>query len=178
VDVYTKRRDGAAFDFNHFFQHPDKYRSNFKTFCKTTDILIMAAYWDPGAPRLFELADVKEDWFKIRVIADITCDINGSVPTTIRPTTIDDPVYDFDRQTLRELPAFSNDSQLSVMSIDNLPNELPRDSSASFGEQLMEHVLPKLLQTGDQPMIVDATIAADGDLTEKYEYLRDYVEGR
>jgi saccharopine dehydrogenase (NAD+, L-lysine-forming) len=178
VDVYTKRKDGQAFSFEHFFKNPGAHKSNFKTFYKTTDVLIMAAYWDPKAPKLFELEDVKDESFKIRVIADITCDIDGSVPTTIRPTTIDDPVYDFNLHSLKEIPAFSEESQLSVMSIDNLPNELPRDASESFGEQLMEFVLPDLLKSFDAPIIKNATIAAGGDLTEKFAYLRDYLEGQ
>lgn len=178
VDVYTKRKDGADFSFDHFFKNPEDYKSNFKTFYKTTDILIMAAFWDPNAPKLFQLEDVKDEAFKIRIIADITCDIDGSVPTTIRPTTIDDPVYDYDLQKLEELPAFSDESQLSVMSIDNLPNELPRDASEAFGEQLMKFVLPELLKGHSQPIIKNATIAAEGELTKKFEYLRDYLEGR
>jgi len=176
VDVYTKRKDGSEFRFDHFFKHPEKYKSNFNTFTKTTDILIMAAYWDPSAPKLFELNEVKEDSFTIRVIADITCDINGSVPTTIKATTIEDPVYDFDLKKVNEIQAFSDD-QLSVMSIDNLPNELPRDASGAFGEQLIENVLPALMRGFDQPMIKNATIAERGDLTKKFEYLRDYLVG-
>ena len=178
VDVYTKRKDGNIFSFDDFFTNPELYKSNFKTFNKVTDILIMAAYWDPKAPRLFPLEDVKDESFKIRVIADITCDIDGSVPTTIRPTTIDDPVYDYDLEKLEEIPAFSDDSQLSVMSIDNLPNELPRDASQAFGEQMMEYVLPDLLKGFNQPIIKNATISADGNLTGKFEYLRDYLEGK
>ncbi len=177
VDVYTKRIDKQPFSFDHFFKHPDQYKSNFKTFAKTTDVLIMAAYWDPKAPRLFEKDEIKDESFKIRVIADITCDINGSVPTTIKATTIDNPVYDFDLQKFIELEPFSDEKQLSVMSIDNLPNELPRDASTSFGEQLIKSVLPELLKSTDQPIIKNATIAADGKLTNKFEYLRDYLEG-
>lgn len=177
VDVYTKRKDGEVFSFDHFFTHPGEYKSNFKTFYKTTDVLIMASYWDPKAPRLFELEDTKDDAFKIRVIADITCDIDGSVPTTTKPTTIDDPVYDIDLTNFTEKAPFSHEEHLSVMSIDNLPNELPRDASASFGEQMMEFVLPDLLKSYQQPIIKNASITADGDLTEKFEYLRDYLEG-
>lgn len=176
VDVYTKRKDGKAFSFDHFFKNPSNYKSNFKTFYKTTDVLIMAAYWDPNAPRLFEIEDVKDSAFKISVIADITCDINGSVPTTTKPTTIDDPVYDLDLESFMEKEAFSHDDNLSVMSIDNLPNELPRDASESFGEQLMKYVLPELLKGFNQPIIKKATIAEDGDLTGKFEYLRDYLD--
>ena len=175
VDVYTKSKNGEAFSFDHFFQNPGDYKSNFKTFYKTTDILIMAAFWDPAAPRLFEREEAKEESFKIRLIADITCDINGSVPTTVRPTTIDDPVYDLDLKTFKEMAPFAEEERLSVMSIDNLPNELPRDASESFGEQLMQFVLPDLLKSIELPMIKNATITANGDLTPKYEYLRDFL---
>jgi alanine dehydrogenase len=176
VDVYTKRKDGEAFSYDHFFSNPGEYKSNFKTFYKTTDMLIMAAYWDPQAPRLFELDDVKDEAFKMRVIADITCDIDGSVPTTTKPTTIDDPVYDLDLKTFEEKKAFSGEDHLSVMSIDNLPNELPRDASESFGEQMIQYVLHDLLTDFDQPIIKNATIAENGDLTSKFEYLRDYLD--
>lgn len=177
VDIYTKRKDGQPFSFDHFFKNPSYYKSNFKTFYKTTDVLIMAAYWDPKAPRLFEMEEAMKEDFKIRVIADITCDIDGSVPTTIRPTTIEDPVYDFDLKNRKELPAFSDEQALSVMSVDNLPNELPRDASESFGAQMIESVLPVLVKGYDQPIIKNATIAEGGDLTFKFEYLRDYLQG-
>jgi alanine dehydrogenase len=177
ADVYTRRKDGKTFTFADFFQNPGAYQSNFKTFYKTTDMFIMAAYWDPAAPRIFELEEAGDNTFNIRVIADITCDINGSVPTTIRPTTIDNPVYDFNLKTLREAPPFSHESYLSVMAIDNLPNELPRDASKSFGDQLMESVLPKLLESYEDPIIKNATITDGGDLTDNYEYLRDYLNG-
>ncbi|MCG8308603.1 MAG: NAD(P)-dependent oxidoreductase [Cytophagales bacterium] len=176
ADVYTKRKDGARFSFEHFFENPGAYKSNFKTFYKTTDVLIMAAYWDPKAPRLFELEETKEEAFKIKVVADITCDIDGAVPTTTKPTSIDDPVYDLDLENLMEKEAFSNKRNLSVMAIDNLPNELPRDASRSFGEQMTAFVLPELLKSPARPLIKNATIVEHGDLTGKFEYLRDYLE--
>ncbi len=177
VDVYTKRKDKEVFEFEHFFQNPQLYNSNFKTFSKTTDMLIMASYWNHKAPRLFEINEVRDESFKIRVIADITCDINGSVPTTIRSTTIENPVYDYHLKNLLELEGFSAENQLSVMAIDNLPNELPRDASISFGDQLIEFVIPKLLDGYDQEIIKNATIAAEGTLTKKYKYLSEYVAG-
>ena len=175
VDIYTKRKDGKPFEFEHFFKNPEQYKSNFKTFYKTTDLLIMAAYWDPKAPRLFELDDIKDNAFKIRVIADITCDIDGSIPTTTRPSTIEEPVFDVDLIDFAEKVAFSDEDHVSVMSIDNLPNELPRDASESFGAQMIEHVLPELLKSYDRPMIKNATITEHGDLTDRFEYLRDFV---
>lgn len=177
ADVYAKRKDGKRFSFQDFFNHPEAYETAFAPFCRNSDMLIMAAYWNPAAPVLFEPEDIRRDDFRIRVIADITCDINGSVPTTIRPTTIEAPVYDFDVQHQVELPAFSAKKQLSVMAVDNLPNELPGDASESFGAQLIEMVLPALLRNSKNPMIRNATITWGGTLTEKFEYLTKYLEG-
>ena len=101
--------------------------------------------------------------------------MNGSIPTTSRPSTIIDPYYYVDRTTLQEVN--QHNQALAVMAVDNLPNELPRDASESFGEQMMEFVLPDLLKNYDQPIIKNAIIAEDGDLTEKYAYLRDYLNG-
>lgn len=178
ADIYTKRKDKSPFGFEDFFAHPEAYVSNFKTFAKTSDMLIMAAYWDPRAPKLFEREFVCDRDFKISVIADITCDIDGSVPTTVRPTSIRDPVYDFDKSNFMELPAFSDKNQLSVMAVDNLPNELPRDASAAFGDQLIRFVLPYLLKDDNQPIIKNAVIAENGKLTDRFAYLQDYLEGK
>jgi len=177
VDVYTKRMDGEQFSFDHFFQNPELYKSNFRTFYKTTDVLIMAAYWDPKAPVLFELSEVKDSSFSIRTIADITCDINGSVPTTIQSTTIDDPAYDLNLDTLEVKKPFSDQKNMTVMSVDNLPNELPRDASESFGEQLLKYVMPDLLNNQRSTLIKNATILSNGELTPNFSYLKDYLMG-
>ena len=177
VDVYTKRIDGSAFRFKEFFSDPTLYESNFQPFYGVADVMIMAAYWDPNAPRLFVLKEAQGSSFNIKVIADITCDIDGSVPTTTKATAIDNPVYDLDLQTLEEKPAFSGESNLSVMSIDNLPNELPRDASQSFGNQMIDHILKPLISEKEESIIENATITKDGYLTPKFEYLRDYLEG-
>lgn len=178
ADVYTKRKDGLPFSFEHFFKHPEAYKSNFKTFNKVTDMLIMAAFWNPKAPRLFELSECADPTFKIRLIADITCDINGSVPTTIRPTTIESPVYDIDRYKFMEKEAFSDEENISVMAVDNLPNELAKDASTSFGEVLIGQVLPLLLDQPDDEVLKQATIAQNGALTQSFEYLADYVNDK
>ncbi|MCC5928490.1 MAG: alanine dehydrogenase [Cyclobacteriaceae bacterium] len=175
VDRYVMHREGLSFDFKHFEKHPHEYVSSFEPYARNSDVLISAAYWDPQAPRLFELEETMNDEFKIKVIADITCDINGSVPTTLRATTIQEPVFDFSPVFLEERRPFSDPANITVMSIDNLPSELPRDASESFGDQLIAHVLPALLGKIDQATLNKATIAEKGKLTEKYRYLEDYV---
>lgn len=172
---YNKRKDGADFSFDDFFANPKEYVGTFKPFLSQADIFIAGAYWDPKAPVLFELSDLQSPDFRFEVIADITCDIDGSVPTTVRPTTIEEPFYDFNKQSLKEEPAFSKIHNLTVMAVDNLPCELPRDASESFGEQLMQNVIPALLEGKKKEIVDGAKIAENGRLTEKFNYLSDFV---
>ncbi len=174
VNTYYRHKKGHPFHFEHFFKHPEKYLSDFHPFTHHADMLINAVYWNPKAPVLFTADEMKDEAFKIKVIADITCDINGSIPSTIKATTIDDPVYDFIPEQ-GELPSFSDERAVSVMSIDNLPNELPRDASTEFGEQLIENVLPSLIGVDNRKIIEKATITMDGKLAERFSYLEDYV---
>ncbi|WP_194975483.1 NAD(P)-dependent oxidoreductase [Aquiflexum lacus] len=174
---YNRRKTDGGFDKEEFYNFPDKYESHFLKYAEVSDILIAAAYWDHRAPKLFQLEDISSEDFSLSVIADITCDINGSVPTTLRVSTIADPVFDVDRENFSELPAFGKQTSISVMAIDNLPTELPRDASEEFGTQLTEHFIPELLQ--DKSAVLEkATIAKDGDLTIEFIYLKDYVDER
>lgn len=175
---YNRHRLGLAFDQLHFYNFPTEYSGTFDRFIPCTDILIGAAYWDPGAPVLFKREDVKRSDFRISVIADITCDIDGSIPTTRRSSTIDDPFYDYDPATGELREAFSHPDHITVMAVDNLPCELPRDASLDFGKNLIEKVIPCL--AGDDPgeMILRASITKAGALTERFSYLQDYLYGK
>lgn len=171
---YLRRISDEGYEQAHFYANPEAYESQFIPFAEAAEILIAAAFWDPKAPRLFELEAIRSPNFSISVIADITCDIDGSVPTTHRASTILAPVYDVDRNTMQELPPFANQHSISVMAIDNLPCELPRESSAEFARQLREWVIPTLIQI-NSPILEKATIARDGNLTLNFMYLSDYV---
>ncbi len=174
---YVQHRDGPRiFDKAHFYAHGDEYVSVFKPYAHRADIFINGIYYDPKAPPFFTLADMAEEGFSLQVIADISCDIApvASVPTTLRPSTIAEPIYGVDRYTGKECPPFSPDA-VDVMAIDNLPSELPRDASEFFGRQLLENVLPELLRGPEAPILRRATIAEGGHLTEPYVYLSDYV---
>jgi hypothetical protein len=171
---YLRRISDGGYEQAHFYANPEAYESQFMPFTEVAEILIAAAYWDPKAPRLFELEAIRSPNFSISVIADITCDINGSIPTTHRASTILAPVYDVDRNTYQELPPFASQHSISVMAIDNLPCELPRESSAEFSRQLREWVVPELGKP-ISPILEKATIARDGNLTLDFMYLSDYV---
>jgi saccharopine dehydrogenase (NAD+, L-lysine forming) len=171
---FNRRKSDGGFDKEEFYTFPEKYESHFQKFAEEGEVLIGGGYWNPGAPRLFALEDIKSPDFSISVIADVTCDIGGSIPTTIRASTISDPIYDIDRETGAELPAFGSQTSISVMAIDNLPCELPRESSAEFGKQLIQWVIPALFEE-NSPILERATLTRDGDLTLEFMYLRDFV---
>ncbi len=138
-----------------------------------TDILMNGVYWDEQVPRLFEKKDVIPDDFIIQTIADITDDANGSVPINLGDQTIEDPVYGVNKQTLEKTLPYLPGS-IDIMAVGNLPNELPRDASRYFGEQLIKYVLDDLIK-GGSPIIERATMTENGRLTEHYQYLEDYV---
>ena len=154
------------------------YEANFIKYATVADILIASAFWDPKAPALFDRQEILGDDFKISVIADITCDIEGSIPSTKRPSTIEDPLYDYNPCDDQIENPLSDEANITVMAVDNLPCELSRDASASFGSDLAQRVLPELLGDDAGGVIERATIARDGNLTERFSYLQDYVDGR
>ncbi|MFC2125401.1 NAD(P)-dependent oxidoreductase [Bacteroidota bacterium] len=175
VDEYHRRIDGKSFEISDFFQNPEAFESIFLQYAKEVDLLISAIYWDPGAPKLFTLEQMQDPDFKIKLIADITCDINGSIPSTQRACTIADPFYDFDPYNNLLHAPFSSEQFVTVMAVDNLPDELPRDSSHDFGNQLVENVLLDIISNNPSEMIENATITQNGSLTEKYQYLHNYA---
>lgn len=173
-DMYY--RDGEEeFDTINYHAHPELYKSTFYPFTKAADVFINGIYWDKRIPVFFTEEQMREKDFNIKVIGDITCDIapEASVPSTIRSTIIEEPVFGYDAQTCTECEPYQSDS-IDVMAIDNLPNELPRDASEDFGNMLISRVIPRLLKEWSTT-INKATIALDGKLNEPYEYLSDYV---
>lgn len=175
---YHRRREGGHFNRDEFHRHPERYESYFFEYTRVADMLFAGAYWNPKAPVLFTREQMLSSDFKISVIADITCDINGSIPSTKKASTIVDPLYDFDPATDSVQPPLSDDRFVTVMAIDNLPCELPRSASEEFGRDLIDRVLPLLLIDDKDDIIQRATIAENGKLTPHFEYLTDFVAGR
>ena len=168
---YVTNNSSTNFNLEHFIDNPQDYSSSALQYLKETDILISAHYWDPSSPKIFENEDLK-DLQNLKIVGDITCDINGSVPTTIRSTTIEEPNYWIERYNLKEID--ENNDGIAVMAVDNLPSELPRDSSTEFSEGIINEVLPFLLKE-DDGRILNGTITTDGSFLEKYNYLNDYI---
>ncbi|KAF0237030.1 MAG: alanine dehydrogenase/pnt domain [Prolixibacteraceae bacterium] len=174
---YVRRKNGHKFDLFHFFLNPTEYENAFLPFAETTDLLLASAYWDPKAPVLFTPDDMKSESFRISVISDITCDIQGSIPSTKRASTIENPFYDYNPQTEEIEPAFTSKKNITVQAVDNLPCELPKDASLGFGRNLINKVFPSLFGEDTDGIIERATITKNGKLTQRFSYLQGFVDG-
>jgi len=174
---YTRRKDGAAFDFTHFIAHPEMYENNILPYAARTDVFIACHFWDPKSPVMLSQEVLAGGELPISLVADISCDIKEPIASTIRASTIASPFYGYDPSTGKETDPFI-EGVINVMAVDNLPGELPRDASADFGSALMEHVIPELLGARDTGMLNRASITQNGALTSPYQYLEDYLAGR
>lgn len=180
VDVmeYSKRKDGKVGDKIEFYNDPSGYESNFMPYAKETDYFIAGHFYGNGAPYLFTREDAKDSGFAINLVADVSCDIDGPVASTIRPSTIEDPFYGYDPKTESEV-AYDAEDAITVMAVDNLPCELPKDASEGFGDAFLEHVIPAFFN-GDKDRIIERAqmTTNDGKLTPRFAYLQDYVDGK
>lgn len=176
VEDYFKKTNGADFERSEVYEHPERFESDFFKYSTVSDMYIPCHYWDSNGPFIFTKEDMKKDGFKIRTIADISCDIDGPVPSTIRPSTIANPIYQYNIDTDMETEKVS-DRTITVMAVDNLPCELPKDASEDFGGELIENVLESLFRNDSSNIIKRATIATNGHLGEYFSYLENYVKG-
>lgn len=172
---YYEHKNHRPWDKSDFYHNPEDYLSVFTPYTFETDILINGIFWHLGVPIFFTREEMKADDFKIRVIADISCDVPGSLPSTLRATTIEDPVYGYHPLSEKETTPYQSHT-IDVMAVGNLPCEMPYDASIGFGEDMIRSVLPHLLQPGIDDVIERATIALNNKLTSKFEYLKDYIE--
>ncbi|MDC6387129.1 NAD(P)-dependent oxidoreductase [Maribacter sp. PR1] len=171
---YNKRKDGVRGNKADFFAHPEEYKSNFFRFARVTDFYIAGHFYGQGAPYLYTREDAKQPEFKIKVVADVSCDIDGPVASTIKASTIAEPIYGYDPQTEKETD-FKNLDAIAVMAVDNLPCELPRDASEGFGEAFVKNVIPAFFNNDKDGVLQRARMTQSGKLTERYSYLKDFV---
>ena len=177
VMEYNKRKDGTVGDKYAFYKDPSGYESNFMPYAKQTDFFIAGHFYGDGAPYLFTREDAKHPDFRINLVADVSCDIDGPVASTIRPSTIADPFYGYDAKTESEV-AFNAKGCITMMAVDNLPCELPKDASEGFGETFLEHVIPAFFNNDADGVLLRAKMTENGKLTDRYNYLQDYVDGK
>lgn len=177
VQDYYARKDGKPFDKSAFYESGKGHISTFKRYLKVADMYIACHYWDSSSPFVFTREDLKDDNIKVSVVADISCDIDGPVASTIRPSTIADPIYGYNPKTEQE-DDFMKAGVIAVMAVDNLPCELPKDASEDFGKELIDKILPSLL-VEDKDGIIERGSETDlnGNLTKHFAYLDKYIKG-
>lgn len=172
AQLYRHKQTGS-YSRMDFHEDPQQYDCVFLPYSGQTDILLNGLYWEASIPRLFEKEAIQSDRFIIQTIADITDDIYGSIPVNFGDQPIEDPVYGVDRMSFKKTAPYLENS-IDIVAVGNLPNELPRDASRYFGEQLIKYVLESLLE-GGAPVIERATITDKGKLTPRYSYLKGYT---
>jgi alanine dehydrogenase len=172
-DLY-KRKDNGSYERNDFHNHPENYDCLFKEYLPYTKILMNGVYWEKGIPPLFTLEELKDENSVLTTIADITDDAFGSVPCNLGDASSDDPIYGVQLDSCEKCNPY-NYNCVDIMAVGNLPNELPRDASRFFGEQLIKYVLGDLVKGGN-PIIEKATMLNKGKLTDYYNYLAEYAQ--
>ena len=179
IDVleYNKRKDGKLLDFTDFYQNPKEYVSDFEKYTKVTDIYITGHFYGNDAPAILTQEMLKANDCKIKVVADISCDVNGPIACTLRSSTIAEPLYGYLPDENKEVDIF-HPAAVVVMAVDNLPCELPKDASDGFGEMFLEHVIPAFFNNDKDGILQRAKITEKGKLTPRFSYLQDYVDGK
>ena len=174
---YNKRKDGQTINNSDFYNHPENYESNFMRFAKVTDFFIAGHFYGNGAPYLFTREDAKHKDFNIKFVADISCDVDGPVASTLRASTIAEPIYGYNPETESEVD-YKDENAIVVMAVDNLPCELPKDASEGFGEMFLQNVIPAFFNNDKEGVLQRAKMTENGKLTSRFSYLQDFVDGK
>jgi alanine dehydrogenase len=179
IDVldYNKRLDGQVLDNTDFYKNPQEYTSDFERFSQVADIFMAGHFHGNNAPDILTREMLVSAKNKIQVVADISCDVDGPIACTIKASTIADPFFGYLAGENKEVP-FTHPGSIMVMSVDNLPSELPKDASEGFGEMFMEHVIPAFFNNDKDGILQRAKMTENGQLTERFKYLQDYVDGK
>ncbi len=178
IDVldYNKRMDGQVLDHTDFYQNPSAYTSDFERFSKVADVFMAGHFHGNGAPDILTQAMLQAFDCKIKVVADISCDVDGPIACTVKASTIAEPFFGYLPNEHKEV-AYTHPGSIMVMSVDNLPCELPKDASEGFGEMFMEHVIPAFFNGDKDGILERAKMTTGGKLTPRFAYLQDYVDG-
>lgn len=177
VQDYNIHKDGLAFDKKDFYTNPQNYNSNFERFAEVSDIFIAGHFYGNGAPIILSKEMLASPKCKLKVIADVSCDIDGPIASTLRASTIAEPLYGYLPGEHKEVDVF-HPGAIVVMAVDNLPCELPKDASEGFGEMFLQHVVPAFFNNDADGVLARAKITENGKLTSRFSYLQNYVDGK
>lgn len=174
---YNKRKDGQVLDKYDFYNNPTEYESDFERFTKVADVMITGHFYGNDAPFILTREMLKAKDNKIRVVGDVSCDVDGPIACTLRASTIAEPLYGYHPSEYKEVD-YTHPAAITVMAVDNLPCELPKDASEGFGKMFIEHVIPAFFNGDKDGILQRAKITENGKLTEKFAYLQSYIEDK
>ena len=175
VQDYNRHQSGIAFNKSEFYAHPEHFTSNFERFTTVSDIFMAGHFYGNGAPEILTREMLAAPNCKIKVVADISCDIDGPIACTLRASTIANPSYGYLASEHKEVDMF-HPSAIVVMAVDNLPCELPKDASEGFGEMFLEHVIPAFFNGDASGVLARAKITENGKLSPRFDYLLSYLK--
>jgi alanine dehydrogenase len=177
IQDYNKHKDGLTFDKKEFYAHPENFVSNFRRFSEVSDIFITGHFYGNGAPVILTKEMLASANCKLKIVGDVSCDIDGPIACTLKASTIAEPNYGYLPSEHKVVDMF-HPASIVVMAVDNLPCELPRDASEGFGEMFLEHVIPAFFNNDENEVLKRALITKNGKLTERFSYLQDYLDGK
>lgn len=175
VEDYYKRIDGKPSTKDDFIANPNAYESDFEKFSQVADIVMAGHFYKDGSPKILTKEILNAPLNQIKVIGDISCDILGPIDSTLRSSTIADPFYGYYARENKEV-SLDHPAAITIMAVDNLPCELPKDASEGFGEMFLESVIPAFFNGDKDEILKRGTICANGKLTERFSYLEDYIK--
>ena len=173
---YNKRKDGKVLNNQDFYLNPKDYVSDFERFTKVADVFITGHYYANDAPIILTREMLQSPTNKLKIVADISCDVKGPIACTLRSSTIADPFYGYLPNEDKEV-SFTHPASIMVMAVDNLPCEIPRDASEGFGEMFIKHVIPAFFNNDKDGILERAKMTENGKLTPRFSYLQDYIDG-
>ena len=186
-DLVEPRNSEDKFELQDYYDYPEKYKSKFEQYLPQLTILMNCIYWDTPYPRLITLDYLKKTWTeyidqKLKVIGDISCDVDGAIQCTVKATEAGNPVYVYNPINSSENDGVEGVGPV-IMAVDNLPCELAEEASKSFSKVLVDFIpdiikadynvsfenlkLPNELRRG--------MILYKGELTSEYKYLEKYL---
>lgn len=186
-DMVKPKDARAQFELQDYYSQPEKYHSNMESYLPSLTVLVNCIYWEEKYPRVLTKAFLKKRFAEgntpvLKVVGDISCDIEGSIECTVESTKPDNPVFVYNPLTEQKILGYEGKGVV-IMAVDNLPGELSRESSSAFSKVLKKFV-PALVeadftqpfeQCGLPDPLKKATILYHGDLTESYKYLEKYL---
>jgi len=185
-DTVLRLDPSAPFDLQEYYDRPERYRGAFERYLPKLDVLINCIYWEAKYPRLVTKDAIRslyaEGRPRLRVIGDISCDVEGGVETTVKATEPDDPIYVYLPEEDRAVSGVEGSGPV-VMAVDILPSELPREASTYFSKILTRYI-PQIAAADftvgfeelDLPAeLKRAVIAYRGDLAPAYRHLEEHL---